>query len=105
MDKRHVVPRGPARQLSRRLGVDAEGKFWLVFRTIDGLPWRSTGCCAHPPPTELSAPASNRAATSTHDPRKVGTGSFLATRVKRTGTADDLIKEEEQGSDSGHIDE
>src|SRR3974390_1449723 len=28
------------------------------------LPWRSTGCCAHPPPTELSAPASNRAATS-----------------------------------------
>src|SRR5215831_12884684 len=28
------------------------------------LPWRSSGCCAHPPPTELSAPASNRAATS-----------------------------------------
>jgi len=28
------------------------------------LPWRSTGCCARPPPTELSVPASNRAAKS-----------------------------------------
>jgi hypothetical protein len=30
------------------------------------LPWRSTGCCAHPPPTELSAPASNRIGERQH---------------------------------------
>src|SRR4029077_1983787 len=32
--------------------------------SVPHLLWRSTGCCARPPPTELSAPASNRAATS-----------------------------------------
>ena len=40
MHQRHVVPRGPVRQLSWCVCVDAQGKLRLVFGAID----RGVGC-------------------------------------------------------------
>jgi hypothetical protein len=35
MDERHIMPRGPARQRSWRVSVDAKRKLWFVFCAID----------------------------------------------------------------------
>jgi hypothetical protein len=58
--------RGPRLVLQpfKGLGRHSDAAKGLQSAAGPQLPWRSTGCCARPPPTRLSAPASNRAAMS-----------------------------------------